>query len=118
MVEKVGYPRRRTSQLAITGAAEPANLRKPKTLSIIGLLEPHRKAMTLALAAVVVESGTELLEPWPLKIVIDYLLQGKQLPAWMMSTVGWIGNDKLAVLNFAVVAVGVIAAAGAASSYL
>lgn len=90
---------------------------KPKTLRIIELVRPHWKAMTLAFLAVAVESGTELLEPWPLKIVLDYLLQAKRLPDWMMSTVHWIGNDKLAVLNFAVVAVGVIAVAGAASSY-
>jgi len=96
---------------------EPANLSKPKTLRIIELVRPHWKAMTLAFLAVAVESGTELLEPWPLKIVLDYLLQAKRLPDWMMSTVHWIGNDKLAVLNFAVVAVGVIAVAGAASSY-
>jgi subfamily B ATP-binding cassette protein MsbA len=36
----------------------------------------------------------------------------------MMPVVGWIGTDKLAVLNFAVLAVAVIAGAGAVSSYL
>jgi ATP-binding cassette, subfamily B, bacterial len=93
-------------------------LKKPKTLNIIGLLRPHWKPMTVALLAVAVEACTELLEPWPLKIVLDYLLQSKRLPGWMMFVPRWIGNDKLAVLNFAVVAVGVIAVAGAASSYL
>jgi subfamily B ATP-binding cassette protein MsbA len=53
-----------------------------------------------------------------LKIVLDYLLQGKRLSSWAMVVVGWIGNDKLAVLNFAVVAVALIAIVGAASSYL
>jgi len=74
--------------------------------------------MTVAFLAVAVSSATELLEPLPLKIVLDYLLQGKHLPGWAMVVVGWIGNDKLAVLNFAVVAVAVIAVVGAASSYL
>ena len=74
--------------------------------------------MTVAFLAVAVSSATELLEPLPLKIVLDYLLQGKRLPGWAMVVVGWIGNDKLAVLNFAVVAVAVIAVVGAASSYL
>jgi subfamily B ATP-binding cassette protein MsbA len=74
--------------------------------------------MTVAFLAVAVAAGTELLEPWPLKIVLDYLLQGRHLPGWAMVVVGWIGKDKLAVLNFAVVAVAVIAIVGAASSYL
>jgi ATP-binding cassette subfamily B protein len=74
--------------------------------------------MSVALLAVAVAAGMELLEPLPLKIVLDYLLQGRHLPRWTMAVVGWIGNDKFAVLNFAVVAVAVIAVVGAASSYL
>jgi subfamily B ATP-binding cassette protein MsbA len=93
-------------------------LKKPNTLNVLELLRPHWKGMTVAFFAVVVSAGTELLEPLPLKIVLDYLLQGKHLPHWAMVTVGWIGNDKLAVLNFAVAAVAVIAVVGAASSYL
>lgn len=93
-------------------------MKKPNTLSVLELLRPHWKGMTVAFLAVAVSAGTELLEPWPLKIVLDYLLQGKRLSSWAMVVVGWIGNDKLAVLNFAVVAVALIAIVGAASSYL
>jgi ATP-binding cassette, subfamily B, bacterial len=92
--------------------------KKPKGLSIIDLLRPHWKALTLALLAVVGEAATDLLEPWPLKIVLDYLLQSKHPPGWMSAMIGWIGQDKLAVLNFAVLAVAVIAVVGALSSYL
>ena len=93
-------------------------MKKNNTLNVLELLRPHWKGMTVAFLAVAVSSATELLEPLPLKIVLDYLLQGKHLPGWAMVVVGWIGNDKLAVLNFAVVAVAVIAVVGAASSYL
>jgi subfamily B ATP-binding cassette protein MsbA len=96
----------------------PPAAKKPKNLSIIGLLRPHWKALTLALLAVAGEAATDLLEPWPLKIVLDYLLQSKHPPGWMSAMVGWIGQDKLAVLNFAVLAVAVIAVVGALSSYL
>jgi subfamily B ATP-binding cassette protein MsbA len=92
--------------------------KKPKNLSIIGLLRPHWKALSLALLAVAGEAATDLLDPWPLKIVLDYLLQSKHPPGWMGSIIGWIGQDKLAVLNFAVLAVAVIAVVGALSSYL
>jgi hypothetical protein len=53
---------------------EPVPLKEPKSLSVIGLLKPHWKGMMLALAAVAIESATELLDPWPLKLVLDYLL--------------------------------------------
>jgi len=96
----------------------PPAAKKPKGLSIIGLLRPHWKALSLALLAVAGEAATDLLEPWPLKIVLDYLLQSKHPPGWMRAMVGWIGQDKLAVLNFAVLAVAVIAVVGALSSYL
>ncbi len=91
---------------------------KPKGLSIIDLLRPHWKALSLALLAVVGETVTDLAEPWPLKIVLDNLLQSKRLPDWLSGVVGWMGTDKLAVLNFAVAAVAVIAVVGALSSYL
>ncbi len=90
---------------------------KPKVLSIAGLLRPYWIPMTLALVAVAGETATDLLEPWPLKIVLDYLLQSRPLPAWMMPVTAWIGGGTLAVLNLAVVAVAAIAIGGAISSY-
>jgi ATP-binding cassette subfamily B protein len=95
-----------------------ANPTTPTALSILGLLRPHWIAMTLALIGVAGEAAASLLEPWPLKIVLDYLLQARPLPGWMMPLVEWIGSGRLAVLNVAVVAVAVIAVAGAASGYL
>ncbi len=92
--------------------------KRPRGRGIIGLLRPHWKALLLALLAVVGEAATDLLEPWPLKIVLDYLLQSKTPPDWMRGMVAWLGQDKLAVLNFAVAAVAVIAIVGALSSYL
>src|SRR5512132_3580450 len=91
---------------------------KPKTLRITDLLRPHWKAMTMALAAVAIEAAMGLLEPWPIKIVLDYLLQSRRLPGWMIVVVSWMGDSKLAILNFAVVAVAAIAVVGAVSSYL
>ena len=91
---------------------------KHKRRSIIDFLRPHWKALTLALLAVVGEAGADLAQPWPLKIVLDYLLQSKKPPAWLAVPLRWVGHEKLAVLNFAVLAVAVIAIVGAISSYL
>ncbi len=96
----------------------PRALASPKGVSIAGLLRPHWKAMTLALLAVAGEALAALLDPWPLKIVLDYLLQSRPLPAWLMPVVSRIGGGPLAVLNFAVLAAGTIAVFGALSSYV
>ncbi len=87
-------------------------------LTIVGLLRPHWKGMTVALVGVAGETAAALLEPWPLKVVLDYLLQSRPLPEWLAPVVDWIGGGKLAVLNVAVLAVALIAVAGAASTYL
>ncbi len=86
-------------------------------IRITDLLYPHWPTLTLAFVAVVGESITDLLEPWPLKIVFDYVFGSKHMPEWMAGVVTWLGTDKLSILNFAVLAVIAIAILGAVSSY-
>lgn len=88
-----------------------------KKIRITDLLFPHWFTLSLALIAVIGESLTDLLEPWPLKIVFDYVFGSKRMPGWLAGVVGWIGTDKFSILNFAVVAVLLIAVIGALSSY-
>jgi len=90
---------------------------KPQKIRITDLLYPHWKTLTLAFIAVIGESTTDLLEPWPLKIVFDYVFGGKPMPEWLANAVSWLGTDKLSILNFAVLAVLTIAILGAVSSY-
>jgi len=83
------------------------------------LLRPHWKALTLAFIAVLGETLSDILEPWPIKIVIDNILQSKKLPDWLGGFVSHtFGHEKLPILNFAVLAVVAIAVVGAASSYV
>ena len=42
-----------------------------KNISITDLLYPHWFTLSLAFIAVIGESLTDLLQPWPLKIVFD-----------------------------------------------
>ncbi|MDX6304279.1 MAG: ATP-binding cassette, subfamily bacterial [Blastocatellia bacterium] len=86
-------------------------------IRITDLLFPHWFSLTLAFIAVIGESVTDLLEPWPLKIVFDYVFGSKRMTGWLVGPVSWIGTDKVAILNFAVLAVLVIAVFGALSSY-
>jgi len=85
-----------------------------KKIKLGYLLRPHRAVLALAFVAVLGEAATDLLEPWPLKIVFDYVFGGKHMPAWMSE---FLGSNKVAILHFAVLAVIVIALVGALSAY-
>src|SRR5262249_20420673 len=80
------------------------------------LLRPYWKLVVLALVAMMMESGADLLEPWPLKIILDYVIGSKKPPTWLA---GWIVDDasRLTLLNIAIGAVIGIALVGAVSSY-
>ena len=89
-----------------------------KKLKLSYLLRPHRGVLAIAFVAVLGEAVTDLLEPWPLKIVFDYVFGTKRMPAWMAGLIGpTFGLNKVAILHFAVLAVIVIAVAGALSAY-
>ena len=91
---------------------------QPRKLSMARIIRPHWKALSLAFVAVLGETFSDVLEPWPIKIVIDNILQSKKLPGWLQGFVtSAFGNDKLAILNFAIAAVAAIAVIGAISSY-
>jgi ATP-binding cassette, subfamily B, bacterial len=61
----------------------------------------------------------DLLEPWPLKIVFDNVIGSKKMPAFLTRIVeGTVGQNKLAILQFAVLAVILIAVNGAIASYV
>src|SRR5437870_9845595 len=88
-----------------------------KKIRITDLLYPHWLTLSLAFIAVIGESITDLLEPWPLKIVFDYVFGSKRMPDWLAGIVSYIGTDKFSILNFAVLSVLAIAIVGAVSSY-
>jgi len=81
-------------------------------------VRPHWKALSIALAAIIGESVADILQPWPIKIVVDNIQQSKKLPGWVGEVIRDVfGGNQYAVLNFAVAAVAVIAIVGAVSSY-
>jgi subfamily B ATP-binding cassette protein MsbA len=89
-----------------------------KRFLIRTVLRPHWKTLLVAFVAVIFESLTDVFEPWPIKIVLDYVIGSKQLPEWLISLVTIApGHDKQAILNFAAIAVITIAIISAISSY-
>jgi ATP-binding cassette subfamily B protein len=87
-------------------------------LRAVQLFRPHWKKLALALAAVFGETLADVLEPWPIKIVIDNVVQSKRLPeGWVAFLFTGAGDDKIAILYVALGAVVLIAVVGAVSSY-
>jgi len=112
-----------TKRLASTTQLEqPAKMSvnpiSPKRLTIRTLLRPHVGALLLGLLAVIGESVADLLEPWPLKIVLDNVLHTKTSSGWLNHLIHrMVGSDALAVLQFACFAVLGIAVLDAVCTY-
>jgi ATP-binding cassette, subfamily B, bacterial len=99
--------------------SNPSSVLRSGRLRITEVLRPHWAALTVALVAVLGETAMDVLEPWPVKIVIDSLLQSKPLPHWLGEIVTDIfGGNKFAILDFCVACVAAIAVIGAVSTYL
>jgi subfamily B ATP-binding cassette protein MsbA len=99
-------------------ADKPPASKSSKKLRIIDLLRPHWKSLTFALVAVLGEAITDILEPWPIKIVVDNIKSSNKIPSGLGEIITKLfGQNHYAVLNFAVAAVAVIAVVGAVSAY-
>ena len=93
--------------------------RNLKGFKLTSLLRPHLKLLVIGFLAVLGEGVANLLEPWPLKVVLDNVLKSKPMQGWLNNWILWtFGNDKLGVLKFAALAVLAIAIVGAGCSYV
>src|SRR2546428_8811017 len=52
-------------------------------LKIVDLLRPHSRALVIGFLAVIGEGVANLLEPWPLKIVLDNVLKSGPIHGWL-----------------------------------
>jgi len=92
--------------------------RKNRRLSIRDLLTPHWAALSVGLLAVAGESAANLLQPWPLKVVLDNVLRSKgSHPGFMQWIESIVGTDRIAILEFACGAVIAIALLDAVCTY-
>ena len=93
--------------------------RRTQRATVLGLLSGHWGILLFGLFAVGAETGASLLEPWPIKIVLDTVLRAKPLPQWLERAIAsMLGTNTLGVLEFAVGMVLVIAVVGGVGSYV
>jgi ATP-binding cassette, subfamily B, bacterial len=94
------------------------NSPKPSGVNIKDLLRPHIKLLMVGLVAVIGEGVADLLQPWPLKIVLDNVLKSRDIHGWLNDFIlSTVGQDKLAILRFAALAVLAVAVVDAICTY-
>ena len=89
-----------------------------KKLNLGQLLKPHSKQIVFAILAVIGEGVANLLQPWPLKLILDNVLRSRPMEGRLNDLIlANVGTDKLALVKFAAIASLVIAAVSALCSY-
>ncbi len=81
-------------------------------------LVEQRGSITLAALALLGVVACELLAPWPLKLIFDHILLAQPLPAWLGFVQPLLNLGSWPALIACAVAIGVIALAAGALSYL
>ncbi len=95
-----------------------ASNRPQRQITILQLLRHHIGLLSLGLLAICGESVANLLEPWPLKIVLDNVISHKGSPGWFSNFMrGTGGAEPGQILLFACAAVLAIAFLNAISTY-
>ena len=97
----------------------PSPLKALQRLRLGRILRPHWKTLVIAFLAVLGETAADLLEPWPVTIVVDSVLGGKKAPAALSGLISSVfGTNTTAILEFALASVLVIAIVGGISAYV
>lgn len=96
----------------------PATNRVPSGVTVLQLLRPHHRLLWLGLLAIGGESIADLLEPWPLKIVLDNVITHKSSHGWLFAFIRrTAGTEPHQILLFACISVGLIALLDAVCTY-
>ena len=83
------------------------------------LLRPYRGWLAIILLATLIETAMSLAAPWPLKIILDNVIERRPEPGWLSHLASWLPGDNL-MRNaaFAGIATVLIAVVGAVAAYL
>ena len=87
-------------------------------MTILSLLRPHRRQLWLGFACILGESAADVLQPWPLKIVLDNVIGHRRSHGWLYRDMtAAVGQDPHHLLLLACAAVMVIAVLDALFSF-
>jgi ATP-binding cassette subfamily B protein len=91
-----------------------------RKITIADLLRPHFKSLAGGVLAVIGAGIAKLLEPWPLKVVVDNVLKSQPVRnGWLNKLIAAIaGTDKLAILKLAAISFIVISCVDAICTYI
>jgi ABC-type multidrug transport system fused ATPase/permease subunit len=65
---------------------------------VLRYLRPYARLVVFAVILMLVASAFSLLGPWPLKIIVDNILQGRPLPPQLQAILGGNGGDRVRLL--------------------
>lgn len=84
-------------------AAEHASLWRylPRALRYV---RSYRLLASASVVLILLSTATGLLAPWPLKVIVDSVLQDHPLPDFLVPALGGIAGDRVALLTAVVVA--------------
>jgi ABC-type multidrug transport system fused ATPase/permease subunit len=71
---------------------------------VLRYLRPHWKLAAASVALTILSSLAALLTPWPLKIVVDHVLEKHPLPGALAQALGPVWANQMHLLLFAVIA--------------
>jgi ATP-binding cassette subfamily B protein/subfamily B ATP-binding cassette protein MsbA len=74
----------------------------------LGFLSPYRRRVALLSTLLMIQIGLGALQPWPLKLVIDYVLDARPLPPWAAAPLTTITGGSLTTLLLVFVIAGVL----------
>jgi subfamily B ATP-binding cassette protein MsbA len=113
-----------SSKVATSVPLTAASVRSADTPSggkmrLVGeLLKPYWVWVTIILVAMVFETAATLAGPWPLKVILDNVVGTHKAPEWLAPFRSLLGEHKMALAAVAGIATLLIAALGAAASYI
>jgi len=86
---------------------------------IAQLLRPYRGWLAIILVSMAAETAASLAAPWPLKFVLDAVIEGRHAPHWLHSIAELLpGHGPIRLAMVAALATVIIALIGAVASYI
>ncbi len=86
---------------------------------LIELVQPYVKWLILIFMAMLLETVMSLAAPWPLKIIIDNVINHRQLPDWLNKVINFLPeNFRMQLAAFCALALILIAVIGGLAGYI